>query len=111
MWIMLLIIAAGVRRHAWFLLATGCVGICENIFAAESPRRPEAFGVHLTFKEVIGEMKVMDTLFAVEKAYPHAGQAMLDIFFPGRLAPWEQEKWDELRQLAHAIDESREASD
>lgn len=38
----------------------------------------EVFGVPLVFKEVIGAAGVMDTLFAVEQAYPRAGQAMLE---------------------------------
>ena len=38
----------------------------------------------------------------MEKAYPRAGQAMLETFFPGKLSPKEQERWEELRQLADA---------
>ena len=82
---MLLIIAAGIQRNTWFLLGTGALGTMENVLVAGSPRRPEAFGVPLTFAQVIGEVKVMDTLFAVEKSYPRVGLVMLETFFPGRL--------------------------
>lgn len=78
----------------------------ENILVAGWPRQPKSFGVSLVFKEVIGEVGVMDTLFVVEQAYTRAGQAMLDTFFPGRLSNKERDRWDELRQLADALDES-----
>ncbi|KAL4902931.1 hypothetical protein BDW74DRAFT_54664 [Aspergillus multicolor] len=110
LWIVLLIIAAGLQQNTWFLLATGGLGIIENILVAGWPRRPKAFGVPLTFKEVIGEPRVMETLFAVEEAYPRVGLAMLDTFFPGRLSHKEKERWNELRQLADALDESQQQS-
>lgn len=110
LWIVLLIIAAGTRQNTWFLLTVGGIGIAENIFVAGGRRRPEAFGVPLRFREVIGETKVMETLFAVERAYPRAGQAMLETFFPGKLAPKEVERWEELRQLADVLDRSREVA-
>lgn len=106
-WIVLLIIAAGTQQNTWFLLAIGGIGIAENIFVAGAQRRPEAFGVPLKFREVIAETSVMETLFSVEKAYPRAGQAMLDTFFPGKLRPKEVERWEELGQLADGLDQSR----
>lgn len=84
-WILLLITAAGIKQNTWFLLAIGSVGIVQNIFVAGWRRFPEAFGVPLLFDGVIGEPKVMDTLFAVEKAYPRLGKSMLAVFFPGNL--------------------------
>lgn len=78
----------------------------ENIFVAGSPRRPSAFGMPLIFEDVIGEVKAMDTLFAVEQAYPRVGRSLLCTFFPGRLRPKEQERWDEFERLADALDES-----
>lgn len=106
LWIVLLIVAAGLQQNTWFLLATGGIGMFENILVAGWPRQPKYFGIPLVFKEVIGEAGVMDTLFAVEQAYPRAGQAMLNTFFPGRLSNKERERWDELHQLADALDES-----
>ncbi|KAL4784438.1 hypothetical protein BJX76DRAFT_347796 [Aspergillus varians] len=110
LWILLLIVAAGLQHNTWFLLATGGLGIFENILVAGWPRQPKSFGVPLIFKDVIGEARVMDTLFAVEEAYPRVGLAMLDTFFPGRIAPKEKERWDELRQLADTLDESKQES-
>ncbi|KAA8651596.1 hypothetical protein EYZ11_002215 [Aspergillus tanneri] len=106
LWTLLLILAAGSTMHTWFLLAVGAVGIAENILVAGSPRMPAAYGVHLAFQEVIGEAKVMDTLFAVEKAYPHVGRSMLDTFFPGKLRSKELARWEELGQLADAMEKS-----
>ncbi|KAJ9643884.1 hypothetical protein H2199_003750 [Coniosporium tulheliwenetii] len=100
-WILLLITAAGIKQNTWFLLAIGGIGILQNIFAF-----PEAFGVPLIFDNVIGEPKVMDTLFAVEKAYPRLGKSMLDTFFPGKLRPKEEKKWHEFEELSNALDAS-----
>lgn len=106
LWVFLLIVAAGVKQNPWFLLAVGGIGMLENIFVAGSPRRPSAFGMPLIFEDVIGEVKAMDTLFAVEQAYPRVGRSLLGTFFPGRLRPKEQERWDEFERLADALDES-----
>jgi hypothetical protein len=105
-WILLLITAAGLKQHTWLLLAIGGIGILQNIFVAGWRRFPKAFGVPLNFETVIGEPKVMDTLFAVEKAYPRVGRSMRETFFPGKLRPDEEQKWDELEELANALDDS-----
>ena len=91
-WVLLLITAAAIKRNTWFLLAIGGIGILQNSFVVGSRRSPEAFGVPLIFDNVIGKPKVMDTLFAVEEAYPHVGRSMLDTFFPGKLRQEEERK-------------------
>lgn len=60
------------------------------------------------FDRIIGEIEVMDTLFAVEKAHPRAGVAMLETFFPGRLLPSEKARWDELNERADTLSKSLE---
>ena len=99
-WILLLITAAGVKQHTWFLLAVGALGILQNVFAAGTSRSPKAFGIPLEFVEVIGEPKVMDTLFEVETRYPCLGKSLLPIFFPGELHEEEQERWDSFDSFA-----------
>lgn len=106
LWMALLVVAAGIKQNSWFLLAIGGIGILENIFVAGPPRHPAAFGMPLNFENVIGEAKVMDTLFAAEQGYPGAGRSMLDTFFPGKLRPKEQARWDEFERLADALDQS-----
>ncbi|KAJ8096512.1 hypothetical protein POJ06DRAFT_264010 [Lipomyces tetrasporus] len=105
-WILLLITAAGIRQNTWFLLSIGGIGILQNIFVAGWRRFPEAFGVPLIPAGVIGKPKVMDTLFAVERAYPGLGRSMLDTFFPGKLRPDEQKKWDDPAELARSLEAS-----
>jgi hypothetical protein len=102
LWILLLITAAGIKQNTWFLLAIGGVGILQNIFVAGWRRFPEAFGVPLIFDDVIGKPKVIDTLFAVEGAYPRVGRSMLDTFFPGKLRPDEEKKWEDFEKVATA---------
>lgn len=104
LWILLLITAAGIKQNTWFLLAIGGVGILQNIFVAGWRRFPEAFGVPLTFDNVIGKPQVMATLFAVEEAYPRVGRSMLDTFFPGKLRPEEEKKWEDFENVASAQD-------
>ncbi|KAK9233800.1 hypothetical protein V1525DRAFT_392107 [Lipomyces kononenkoae] len=94
MWILLLITAAGLHQNTWFLLAVGGIGIVQNIFVAGASRSPKDFGVPLKFVEVIGNHKVMQTLFEVEAKYPRVGRSMLEIFFPGPLRPDEKERWE-----------------
>jgi hypothetical protein len=106
-WILLLITAAGIKQNTWFLLAVGTIGIVQNIFVAGRWRYPRNFGVPLTFTDVIGDRKVMQALFKVEKQYPRLGRSMLDTFFPGKLRPHEEELWKELGDIADALDASQ----
>jgi hypothetical protein len=76
LWIMLLIIATGLKRNSWFLLAVGGAGILHNIYVAGAVRRPENFGIHLRFEPVIGNLKVMRALYALEEAYSRVGRTM-----------------------------------
>ncbi|KAI6762455.1 hypothetical protein HG530_008435 [Fusarium avenaceum] len=97
LWILLLITAAGIKENSWFLLAIGGVGIIQNVYVAGKMRHPAAYGMPLTFVEVIGSPKVMDTLFEVEDKYPYAGANMVDTFFSGgKLQDEEKEKWKDL---------------
>ncbi|KAK6376144.1 hypothetical protein LTS17_007395 [Exophiala oligosperma] len=100
LWILVLITAAGLSRDTWFLLAVGGIGILQNIFVAGWRRSPQAYGIPLTFVEVIGKTKAMETLFAVEEKYHHIGASMRDTFFPGKLRENEVWRWEELESIA-----------
>ncbi|KAB8201891.1 hypothetical protein BDV34DRAFT_201838 [Aspergillus parasiticus] len=100
LWIVLLITATGIKQHTWFLFAVCAVGVFQNIYVAITWRSPDAYGMPLKFKEVIGLPKVMDTLFEVEERYPSVGLSMRDIFFPGKLSLMEEQRWDSLRAAA-----------
>ncbi|KAG0647080.1 hypothetical protein D0Z07_7049 [Hyphodiscus hymeniophilus] len=94
LWITLLITATGIRQNTWYLFAVCAIGIFQNIYAALTWRKPEAYGIPQVFREVIGEVKVMDTLFKLEDRYPFVGRSMLDIFFPGQLRVDEKMRWE-----------------
>lgn len=100
LWILLLITAAGLKRNTWFLLAVGGIGILENVFVAGWRRKPAALGIPIDFVEVFGHMKVMKTLYAVEKSYPYLGRSMRDTFFPGKLRPREVDMWNDYERTA-----------
>jgi hypothetical protein len=100
LWIFLLITAAGLKKNTWFLLAVGGTGILENVFIASWRRKPAALGIPIDFVEVFGDMKVMETLYAVEENYPYLGRAMRDTFFLGKLRPREVDKWSEYERTA-----------
>lgn len=106
LWILLLITAAGIRENTWFLLAIGGIGSLQNIFVAGRRRSPKAFGVPLKFKRVMGELKVMDTLLAVEEAYPGLGKSMRPTFFPGELRQEEEAQWQRLEERAINVERS-----
>jgi hypothetical protein len=106
LWVLLLITAAGLKENTWFLLAIGGVGILQNIFVSGWRRDPEDYGIPLTFLKVIGKPKVMDALIAVEEEYPNVGESMRPIFFPGKLRPDEELKWEELAKVASDKDKA-----
>lgn len=98
-WILLLIVAAGIKQNTWFLLAVGGIGIVQNVYVAGYPRRPENFGIPLNFIRVIGHTKVMKTLMEAEKHYENLGRALLPEFFPGALTVHEEMEWKEIQKL------------
>lgn len=100
LWIILLITAAGIKQHAWFLFAVGGIGTLENIYIAGISRSPKDFGVPLEFVKVIGHHKVMQDLYDVESLYPCLGRSMLPVFFPGDLRQDELDRWAEYDKLA-----------
>jgi hypothetical protein len=95
LWVLLLITAAGLKQNTWFLLAIGGIGILQNIIVAGLRRNPRAFSIPIKYVGVFGDKKVMNTLYAVEEAYPNLGRSMRDTFFPGKLNSEEQRRWDE----------------
>jgi len=104
LWIALLIAVSGLKRNTWFLLVVGVLGMIQNIIVCGAPRDPSAFGIHLRFKEVIVEKKVMEALKAIERKYPYVGRSLVDVYFPGGLRPDEEEYWKEADDIARAKD-------
>lgn len=100
LWILLLITAAGITTNTWFLLAVGGIGISQNIWVAGARRSPPALGVPLVYTNVvIGETKVMQTLYAVDRKYKGLGRSMRETFFPGAFLTAEEEKeWEALAE-------------
>jgi hypothetical protein len=109
LWILLLITAAGLKQNTWFLLAIGGVGILQNVFVAGRRRHPRDSGIPIDFVTVFGNMKVMNTLYDVEDAYPYLGRSLLTTFFPGKLRPDEQDRWNEYERTAEAREATRRA--
>ncbi|KAK2746357.1 hypothetical protein FQN57_003239 [Myotisia sp. PD_48] len=94
LWLVLVIIAAGVKKNTWYLLSVGGIGTLQNAYAVGKKRSPESFGIPLEFENIIGEVDVMDTLLAVEENYPSVGRNMLATFFPnGQLTQSEEQRW------------------
>ncbi len=95
-WVVLLITASGVDTGTWYLIAVGAIGMLQNIFVAGWKRTPTGYGVPLDFVEVVGEVKVMQTLMEVEKKYEKLGKSMLGTFFPGDLRENEVKQWADI---------------
>ena len=96
LWISLLISASGLDNNTWFLLAVGGIGIFFNIWVAGHWKEPKSIGIPITYEAVIAKTKVMKTLYAVEEKHPRLGNAMLNIFFPGKLRKEEEITWSHL---------------
>lgn len=109
LWVMLLVASNGLDQHSWWILLIGALGMIQNIFVAGARRRPEAYGMPLEFQHLIATEKVMVTLFQVEDQYPGVGRSMLDSFFPGRLRPQEEEKWQRYDEIARLREEAESA--
>lgn len=84
-WIILLITVSGVQQQTWLLVAIGSLGMVHTVLVAGQPRRPSAFGIHLTYREYILGDKAMESLKLLEEKYPKIGLSLLSTFFPGEL--------------------------
>lgn len=100
LWIMLLISVSGLQEYRWFVILVGSIGMVHNVVVAGAPRRPEAFGLHLEFVEVFGNVKAMKALMAFEEKYPRVGASLVPVFFPGKLRKDEEAFWNEQEQKA-----------
>jgi hypothetical protein len=91
-WVVLLITSAALTDRSWFLIAVGGIGMLQNMFVAGWSRRPEALGLPLKFKTVIGSPKVITTILETEKAFPKVGRSLVGTFFPGGLFSGEEKE-------------------
>lgn len=66
----------------------------QNIVVAGATRRPQAYGINLEQREVIQGKSVMKVLQDVEQKYPGLGLSQLQMFFPGKIRPDEEEFWN-----------------
>lgn len=98
MWVALLITASALQENSWYLIAVGGIGMLQNIFVAGWKRTPSAYGVPLEFIDVVGEVKVMQTLMEVERRYEKLGKSLLGTFFPGDLRENEVKEWEAIAQ-------------
>ncbi|KAL2039839.1 hypothetical protein N7G274_007240 [Stereocaulon virgatum] len=103
LWMVLLITVAGLKQGSWYLLAIGTIGMLHNIFVAQSPRQPKAFGIHTELVATISEKKVSKVLAKVEEQYPLVGLSLLPVFYPaGFRAPQDEKKfWKEASKRRH----------
>lgn len=98
LWVALLITASALPSDSWYLIAVGGIGMLQNIFVAGWKRSPDAFGIPLEFVDVVGEVKVMQTLMQVERKYEKLGKSMLATFFPGDLRENEVKQWNAIAE-------------
>ena len=81
-----------------------------TVLAAMAPRKPENWGVQLKpVKECpwIISRQVMLALIQLERAYPGAGQAMRDGFFPGTMSPDEKAFWDKAETYLEGMNRNK----
>lgn len=93
-WTVLLLSVSGIQSQSWILVAIGSIGMIHTVIIAGAPRRPDWFGIHLDYCDVIAERKVMTALQSAEIAFPGLGRSMLSIFFPGPLREEETRWWN-----------------
>jgi hypothetical protein len=98
LWIVFLVVVAGINYDTWWLFGVGLLGMSHNLFVSSWRRSTAAHGIPLTelrcFRKKIGlydnnrdsggnKLGVRDTLLDLEKMFPGAGYALHPIFFPG----------------------------
>jgi hypothetical protein len=96
------------KSSSWYLLAVLTLGTIHTAYLAMTTRAPAHYGIPLRFEQVIGRTQVMQTLYAVEHAYPRAGPSMLNTSLPnGGLREDEQKKWEEFESVAGDMNKAK----
>ncbi|KAL9609980.1 MAG: hypothetical protein Q9167_005282 [Letrouitia subvulpina] len=106
-WIVLLITVSGIKEQTWFLVAVGMIGMLQNVIITGAPRKPEWFGIHLQYRSVFVQSRVIDTIKSAEEQYPGLEKAMLPIFFPGGVAKENSASTDNLSANENAPSEKQ----
>jgi hypothetical protein len=107
LWVAFLISTAEWEQHTWYLVGIGIIGILHNVCVAGAPRRPQAWGMDLEYRETISAAKVMQALWSAEGLYPRLGLSLLPEFFPGELTTREQRLWNYARQRYSACKDEK----
>ncbi|EMD31543.1 hypothetical protein CERSUDRAFT_127282 [Gelatoporia subvermispora B] len=94
LWIVLLITVEGLQADAWYSLASGALGMIQNVIAAGAERSPGALGFHLEPVKHVYNSKVFKALQEAETIYQGVGIFLVPVFFPGDLRDDEKE-WKE----------------
>ncbi|KAJ5930626.1 hypothetical protein N7466_006119 [Penicillium verhagenii] len=85
-WMILLVLATGLKIDTWYILGVGALGSIHNITCAARPRSAGALGIHIREKgEVIRGLRVADALKTAEELYPGVGVSLVPVFFPGSM--------------------------
>ncbi|EMD31544.1 hypothetical protein CERSUDRAFT_127283 [Gelatoporia subvermispora B] len=102
LWIVLLLTVEGLQADAWYSLASGALGMAQNVVAAGAERAPSALGFHLTPAAHVHRRKVFEALQEAERVHPGVGLFLVPVFFPGSLKPHEEEWMRNARVQLHA---------
>lgn len=107
-WLLLLVNVAAAKRHTWYLLGIGAIGMFQNTWLAATERHSERYNLPLHPIDTIKTRKVMDGLMDFETVYK-TGRPLLEEFFPGKLRPLEEQWWNGTGDEAKdAYDDERE---
>ncbi|KAG7006553.1 hypothetical protein G7Y79_00014g037280 [Physcia stellaris] len=105
-WTILLITVAGLKQGSWYLLATGTIGMIQNIVVSSSPRSPNAFGIHISHIQTIKASKVSKALMKAEQYCSGVGTSLIPVFNPGgfRAPPDEIDFWQKITSEKQHLD-------
>ncbi|EXM15006.1 hypothetical protein FoTM2_013251 [Fusarium oxysporum f. sp. vasinfectum] len=73
LWTCLLITVSGMKRHTWFLVGIGGIGMLQNVIVAGVSREPSAFGFHIT------RFARAPTIIGIRRRYDDDGDAHVDV--------------------------------
>jgi hypothetical protein len=119
-WTFFLVAAAGIKKHSWFLVGVGALGMLHNIFIAGWKRTPEAHGIPLEHlkERTIGKgsssdspgRKAMKVLEDAENVTAGLGVALLSVYFSdAMLSTAEYNTWKPHRDAFRKVLDDKEA--
>jgi len=93
LWLLVLVVIAGLRSHHWYVIGIGALGMLANLAIGTFEVSDEARFLSLEFKDIIMQGWPMDGIMDLESSYGWGRPLLQEFFDTSSLTPDEESWW------------------